>query len=212
MIIVELKGGLGNQLFQYAAGIALAEFHSTILKMDLKNLNQPDSILGTYRTYKLYNLDTPPLIANETEIKQQIKKNNPVIHQLQRIVLANKKNIFKERRFKFTPLFFKTNNNVYIKGNWQSEKYFKSYEKSVRGKIFFERFDLKEKTQNLLKKINESNSVALHIRRGDYETNKIANSVLGTLDLQYYESALKIIGSKLRPIADFFIFLFFQMI
>jgi hypothetical protein len=42
MIIVQLKGGLGNQLFQYAAGLSLGRLHGVPVKVDVKKLKQPD--------------------------------------------------------------------------------------------------------------------------------------------------------------------------
>jgi hypothetical protein len=48
MIIVELKGGLGNQMFQYAAGTSLAQHLNTEVKFDLSyfknNENRPLAI------------------------------------------------------------------------------------------------------------------------------------------------------------------------
>lgn len=206
MVIVELKGGIGNQLFQYATGIALAEFHKTSLKVDIRNLDKPDIVLGTYRTYKLKYLDNPPVIATESELENIPQQNSLLSSLVNKINPIKNQVVFKEKSFGYSASIFKTRPDVYLKGNWQSEKYFKQYEATIQQKLSFDDFHISEHTRSLLKRIKETNSIAVHIRRGDYVSNKIANDVLGTLPIKYYQSAFEIIRSKTNAELESFIF------
>jgi hypothetical protein len=188
MVIIELKGGLGNQLFQYAAGLALSEFHKTGLKVDISNLKMPDEVLGTYRRYVLSNLQIPPVIATEKEGAATTKK-------YQHFLPTRFKNIFKEKHFHYNSSFWKTNRDVHLKGNFQSDKYFRDFRGHIKDAISFEGVSLTTESQDILEEISGTKSLAIHVRRGDYVTNKIANDVLGTLPISYYEKAYQLILS-----------------
>jgi len=193
MILVELKGGLGNQLFQYAAGLALSEFHKVPLKVDIANLKLPDETIGTYRKYVLSNLQIPPVIANEVEINS-FKGN--VAKKIYRFLPIQFKSIFKEKYFHFNPSFWKTKKTVYLKGNFQSDKYFNDFCESIIEKISFDGTQHSTVSKMVLEKISNSESLSIHIRRGDYVSNKIANDVLGTLPIEYYQQAYQLLSSK----------------
>ena len=91
MIVIELRGGLGNQLFQYAAGIALSEFHKVDLSVDITQLKTPDEILGTYRKYILSGLATPPSIYHQRKTARITSKLNI---NIQKILPTKFKNFF----------------------------------------------------------------------------------------------------------------------
>ncbi|MBW1792525.1 MAG: alpha-1,2-fucosyltransferase, partial [Deltaproteobacteria bacterium] len=67
MITVKLMGGLGNQMFQYAAARRLASFHKTSLKLDLFFL-QTDHKSYESRTYDLHHLNITAAIASSFEV------------------------------------------------------------------------------------------------------------------------------------------------
>ena len=76
MIIVKLMGGLGNQMFQYAAAKALAEHHGVLLKVDLSFLNDRSAKENfTFREYELSCFDTSIEIASKDEISIFNAKN-----------------------------------------------------------------------------------------------------------------------------------------
>ena len=70
MIIVQLKGGLGNQLFQYAAGLHLGVHHKVETKVDTTLLNIPDQEINTIRNFDLLAIQQPPAIASINEIEK----------------------------------------------------------------------------------------------------------------------------------------------
>jgi Glycosyl transferase family 11 len=200
MVVTELKGGLGNQLFQYAAALSLAKEKSTPLKVDVTCLETADEILGTYRNYKLRHLDNPPKIADAEELNyfNRFRKNK--FHAL---LPFRKRKVLKEPSFSFYSSFFKYSNHVLMTGNWQSESYFSKNREVILAEISFHQLPLYTDTTTILSAIQSSQSVGVHIRRGDYVTNKIANDVLGTLPISYYEKASQVIQREQGTISYF---------
>lgn len=204
MVIIKLQGGLGNQMFQYALGRSLAEKNKIDFKLDLSFYNKEKNNL--HRNYSLKYFNIIENIAEEDELKKtkEYRQKNKLIYFFYRIF--SKKNIVyvKENFFYFGKDILKIKNNAYLDGYWQSEKYFKNIESIIK-----QEFTLKNKLdsrlENLVEDIKNTNSVSIHIRRGDYITNQKTNSVHGTCSLDYYQTAIEHINNKIKnPI--FFIF------
>ncbi len=92
----------------------------------------------------------------------------------------------------------------YLEDYYQSEKYFKETEETIK-KEFTLRDPLCKTAEIFANKIGAVNSVALHIRRGDYTTNDKLKDVLRALPLRYYEKAVEMIGVKVES-PYFFVF------
>ena len=133
MVIVRLIGGLGNQLFQYAAARNLAIYHDTELKLD-------NTLFDTYKLHK-YSLDKFNIqnrfasvdeIENVTRIsiaKKIIRKIFPFIEKTNKL----KYPVFREDNIgPFNPSILDTPKNVYLEGYWQSEKYFLNTQDIIR--------------------------------------------------------------------------------
>lgn len=193
MIITKLLGGLGNQMFQYAAGRTLAAKHNAEFKLDI----------SAYETYKIQdyainNLNIIENISTTKEIKEFKHKKF-----LKLIPIKNKKYI-KEKEFTYDPDIFYLSDNVYLEGYWQSVKYFQSIENIIRHDFKF-KTQPQDKNLELSKIITNTNSISLHIRRGDYITNPVANAVHGLCSLDYYEKSINYIAEKVEN-PQFFIF------
>lgn len=182
-------------MFQYAAGKSLAAYHATEFFIDTMVYDQ-FKIRRKERQYELSHF----LIRN-------FKKPNQFIFQQFR----NNYNIgetlrYNEPHFHFDPNFFKLPDNTHLIGFWQSEKYFKNIKSTI-----YEDFDF-NKVKNIsgsnsayLRKINETNSVSIHVRRGDYVTNSEYNKIHGTTNENYYKSAVEHIYKNLDS-PHFYIF------
>ncbi len=113
--------------------------------------------------------------------------------------LKNKKflglTFFVEPHFEYYKYALQIRPNTYIEGFFQTEKYFKKYEKEIR-----EAFSFKVKpdkfNQYLIEQMGESNSVSVHIRRGDYVQKKRFQQVYATCSLDYYKRGVEYIASK----------------
>src|SRR5690606_20551024 len=167
MVVVKLKGGLGNQMFQYAYGRHLALLNNTQLLIDSTFLEYAGPHTGYFvkRNFELgaFKINARILERKELKsIKYKFYKKNFIL----KILFKNYKIIRQKNRI-FTPIDLSHRGNLYVDGYWTSENYFKDIEKIIR-----KEFALKEKIvvnqKELLKVASDSNSVAVHIRRGDY--------------------------------------------
>lgn len=189
-------GGIGNQLFQYATGRALALKHNTELKLDLSLLNADPKNVYTKRELELPVFNIKAQIANEKELKLFEKKST-----LKKIIFKLFQNFFSnyfianQDGFEFNKAVLSYPNNTYLNGYWQTEKYFSD----IREVLLKELVVKKEmNTECILMKeqILSSNSVSLHIRRGDYVSDKSASEFHGTLPLEYYFKAISYLNQK----------------
>ncbi|MBA2611420.1 MAG: alpha-1,2-fucosyltransferase [Bacteroidetes bacterium] len=205
MIVVKLIGGLGNQLFQYAAGIALANYHKTELFLDISYLNADTKGAYTKRKFELDKFNITAKLADikilenfnfdENIFRMRLKKLSPGLFN---------KMIFNEHQFNFHNNFLKLPNTTYLNGYWQSEKYFNSFRVKLLEEITLT-MPLSEEALAVDGKIREVNSVSLHVRRGDFVSLKSANHFHGHLDIDYYKLAFEKINTKIKD-ATYFIF------
>lgn len=177
MKVLKLKGGLGNQMYQYAYGRKLMIKDKKDVIFDISFFRGAKDAIDINRPFLLDKFN----ITNS--VKFQNIKENFIKRTIKKIVS------------KITGEY----------GFYQSEKYFKDIEDTVR-----KEFTLKEAMSQEAQKIsseifNSKNSISVHIRRGDYITNKNTNNHHGTCGLDYYENAIKYIKEKTEfPI--FFVF------
>ncbi|OXA92205.1 alpha-1,2-fucosyltransferase [Flavobacterium hercynium] len=185
MIVVQLVGGLGNQLFQYAAAKSLAKSKKQKLYIDISQ----------FESYKLHNY----ALNNFNIVSNIYKKPNKYVRRIQR--LYKKSILYKETDFGYNSnLSALKGDPVFLEGYFQSEKYFLKHEKEIR-KDFEIKVTLKKITKDTIAKIESVNSVSIHFRRGDYLNNPLHN----TSKDEYYKRALEIIESKVEnPV--FFVF------
>jgi hypothetical protein len=179
MIVVKIIGGLGNQMFQYAMGKYLAVKHSTELKLDLSG----------FKNYKTWKFELDNLNVDYKKYQKNIFKKYVRI---------------QEKHFHFDLEIMDLPDNVHIDGYWQSEKYFKSIRDHLL-KDFVIKHTINEANQTILDNINSTNSVSLHVRRGDYITNPSASVLHGTCSLEYYNKAIKHITDNIDN-PHFFLF------
>lgn len=204
MIIVKLKGGLGNQMFQYSIGRQLAIHYQTTLKLDTGFYNSAKEItdITTPRNYQLYNFCLNVAEATEKDLARYSQKKN-IAGKLTQFFSGAK--LLHEPAFIFDPNFIEYGGNCYLEGYWQSEMYFKNISGVIRNDFNF-RPSVKEKNAVMAAKINACNSVSIHIRRGDYFTNPQTNQYHGVCSKEYYLSAIE----RMRQETDYPHFFFFS--
>lgn len=176
-IIVRLKGGFGNQLFQYAFGYNLAKEKNAHLVLDSITYLNSDPL----RNYELHNLNIPNKLLN-TKLQKKM-------FLLKRKLLSfSKPHVHHEAQdFIYSNNAFTLSGDIILDGYFQNERYF-SNNRSDLIRIF-ENASHQFKDQNIYKKIIHKNSIALHIRRGDYVQNQATNEVHGTCELSYFKQA-----------------------
>lgn len=205
MIVVQLQGGLGNQMFQYAFGRSLSLSMNVPLKLDLSFL-QNKSGSHTKRDYELDVFMLNVAIASDAELKRFARiHNNKLLRKIHHRIPLTKYNRYIEPRFSFIPhLETQVKDDTLLIGFWQSEKYFLEHEDMIR-KDFTFRAPFDAKNAQWEKLIRESDAISLHVRRGDYITNAAASSYHGTSDISYYRKAFDRIAGGLEN-AKLFIF------
>ena len=201
MVVVRLWGGLGNQLFQYAFGYAVSQKMNCELKLDCSFFSEEFQSKNKRFTRQLPLIIDLPILNNDTNIPHQIvkkveflqKKN---INRLIRIPKHFKKEIdndffyVKETRPCFDPYYCSFyDEDIYFDGYWQCEEYFKDFKKDLTEQ-FIPQVD-QEKLKPIISDMVSRESIAVHIRRGDYVTSKSKFSSLYVLQKEYYDNCFK---------------------
>jgi hypothetical protein len=188
MIISMLKGGMGNQMFQYAAAFALANRHQTQLKLDIHYLLDKSKryFRHTYREYALDVFNIRAEIASPREISQFTipRIGNKYFYHLKKRIFKSY-NVFEESNVHSQQEFFNIPNSAYLDGFWQNA----SYIRDIRP-LLIKEFSLKEPLPeyctDMFNKIKNSNSVCVVFRRGDY----VNHPELDITQLSYYHAAI----------------------
>jgi hypothetical protein len=203
MIIVNLKGGLGNQMFQYAMGRRLSYLSNQVMKFDLtflKSVNHHPNV--TRRDYELSILNVQENFAADDEVKKYRNSGTQILNKCFPNYRANP--YVKEKHFYFDSSIMTLSGDRYLDGHWMSEKYFLEIESIIRAEFTFKR-EILNNGKYLQSHILNSNSVCVQVRRGDYITNPKVAEIHQTTSLSYFEQGIALIKSKVKnPV--FFVF------
>lgn len=212
MIIVKLSGGLGNQLFQYATGRHLAEKNSADLKLDISDFKE-----DRFRAFDLDHFNISGKITTSEDLEtfrsDDLLNFSWLISKI--LILMKIKSaafykagkditIIKEKRFSFDPRVLEARGNIYIDGYWQSEKYFLAIRDVLLQELTI-KYESDEETRELTVKIQNTGSVSIHIRRGDYVNNPVTGNYHGICSLEYYLNAVSKITQKIKD-CHFYLF------
>lgn len=196
MLIIQLTGGLGNQMFQYAAGKAQALRLNTDLYLDKTHFLTTPLGNVNLRQYELFQFS----------FNQKFK--HPNFHWIKKYLkvkqVYNGFETYIDPHVHFNADFFKILDKTYIEGFFQSEKYFNDYSSEIRSD-----FKFKNPPQGLnlelFNKIQSLNAISVHVRRGDYVNNPETLKSHGICGLDYYQNAVELIVSKVEK-PYFFLF------
>ncbi|HLG04203.1 MAG TPA: alpha-1,2-fucosyltransferase [Bacteroidia bacterium] len=207
VVITRLMGGLGNQMFQYAAGRSLSEKFHVPLLLDRSFLDKRgENLTHTIRDLEIDAWQINASIATQEEITRLERVDrNPFLRRIAaRVPSLIHNRIFRAASTKYNPAFEKARPPVLLDGFWQSEKYFKNIRPLLLRE--FQPVDKPEgRNVELLSQISSSNSISIHVRRGDYVTNPGASRFHGACSIDYYErAAARMKGISTNPL--FFIF------
>lgn len=203
MKIINISGGLGNQMFQYAFLVAMKEATGDECLMDVSK----------YATYNLHNgfeLSDVFEITARQATKEELKKvtrytTNYKLSRIYRKFLPKKRTEIIEPMPSCTymPNIFKeAHGNLYYEGIWQNEKYF-SHVRPIILREFSYRNPMDEKNKNACEKFSQKTTVSMHIRRGDYLLHK---NYIGLCGIDYYTKAIEYVKEKYGKDIQFAIF------
>lgn len=195
-VITRLNGGLGNQLFQYAAGLSLAARLNADLLVHMKRhrgeINRPDSLLKVFPGLKLKK-------ASFSEITKALgyKYIKFFSYFTGNKSSYNLKHYYNEPYYHFSNEINLIDDSVYINGHFQSEKYFCENKKLIKNLFIFEK-KIEDRHRDISEYFKKNNCISVHIRRGDYLSNPVTNKYHGVLGHEYYQRAIKYILGKVR--------------
>jgi len=200
MIIVKLMGGLGNQMFQYAAARQLSLLRNTSLKTDLSFLKTDSKGAYTTRTYGLNVFAVPDAFASESDVRSYLKIKSGLRKSLYKILpFLSKRKYFKEQGHAFNKDVLQCPSSTYLEGFWQSEKYFEKFAEQIR-KDFSFKTEPRGANAVLVSEIISHPSVSMHVRRTDYLANEKVLQYHGVCSLDYYNKAVELIAGKVPGI------------
>jgi hypothetical protein len=215
MIIVRITAGLGNQMFQYAAGLALAEFHRTVLKLDVSWYRHYPG-WEAHNRYALSSFNITEQFATQDEIERLRDAQSP---RLTRWTVAAARRLHLNRyvqrhapgidwgkifRHEFDSQFLQQPDGTHLQGLFQSEKYFANVAHLLRSHFSF-RYPAHPEVLALAERIQSGPSIAVHFRRGDVVTNPRFRAKMGVLDLAFYHRAFARMRSQF-PQATIYVF------
>jgi hypothetical protein len=190
MIIARVEGGLGNQLFIYAAARALALRTGHQLQFDIWNGGYQD---GNHygRRYQLDEFNIVGSAADRTAMAPYRSGSRKYYwrRKLNRHLPFGLRNLIEERKI-FEPnlLTFKPRGNVYLAGYWQREDYFRKYRAALLQELTLKQAPSSASLE-IARRMTNCESAFLHVRRIDYAH---------CLSSQYYADALRILVERVK--------------
>ena len=189
MVIVKIYGGLGNQMFQYATGRAIARRRRTVVRLDttfFANQVKREFMLPFFRGQIVE--------AGHREIRK-IVQASPVPTTLvkrvaRRFGLWDAPKVFSEAGFSFDSEIMNAPRSCYLDGYWQSYRYFQDCQTLIR-REFQPRHPLSDRAHAVASEIENVNALSLHLRRGDYAHDPTIRAVHGLCPLEYYHHAIR---------------------
>lgn len=189
MVIVKVMGGLGNQMFQSALYRSL-ETEGREVCMDLSHIRKYGNNHNGYELERIFGLKYQE--APETEMKRLADLQLTYWGRLKRKIGGIRKTThYLEQNYAYKPQILQ-NENIYLEGYWQTEKYFIKIRETILKDFTFPEIE-DEKNKRLMENIQHSNSVGIHIRRGDYLEDNNLESHGRVCDIKYYQKAVEYI-------------------
>lgn len=200
MFVFQFMGGLGNQMFQYAAARALSLHRGIPFKIDF---DDPYTFVKRELNLSAFNLNVEQASRMERWKCKPKRRYEKRLWMLLGKDPANK--LYREKKdYTFDPGFFNCPDGAYVSGFWQTEKYFIDIEDTIRNDFNF-RVPPLPSNENWLKQIKSCNAVSVHIRRGDVITVAKTNRLYGTITTGYYRNAMELLAESF-PDCEFFFF------
>lgn len=198
MIIIQMAGGLGNQMFQYALYKQLSSMGKTV-KMDdeagFREDAQRNPALDAFGiTYER---------ASQSEIIPITDSSMAFTARVRRKLFGRHSHSYFEENKLFQPKIFDWD-NVYLEGYWQSEKYFRDVAEVLKEDFGLESvrnnklqgYGLSRRAEEYLEQIERTESVSIHVRGGDYLLPQNQELFGNICTKRYYEQAVKFMKER----------------
>lgn len=188
VIVSSLAGGLGNQLFQYAFGRAVALQHGCNLALDTRILAIKEG--QTPRDYELGEFNVQAHVDSLTKA------------QLNRCIVVKESSWLDSSNA--ISAISSTVPGCRLTGYWQSEKYFNTIRQQLLADLTLRR-PVSPYVESVAAQIRSSKAVSVHYRRGDYVSDPKVAAVHGTCEPDYQVRAIRALEAQL-PGLHYFLF------
>jgi hypothetical protein len=202
-------GGLGNQMFQYAAAKHLSIISHTELRIDGSNFGKLTSNKEHTLQLASFNISAPQ--ATGSELRQLLKPANPFLRLASLLPGASplkygSKLIYQEPAgSNFKPEVLELGQDKYLVGYFNSYKYFAPIRNVLFGE-YMPKEEISPAGQALISQIEQCESVSVHFRRGDYVADpEIYKCIDGIITDRYYRNAVDYMVSRIAD-PHFFVF------
>lgn len=202
MRIVRVIGGLGNQMFQYAFACKLKKLYPRErVLLDLTHFKGYD--VRSFELDYIFNLSIPTAKFRELILVTSPFSINTTMGQFASSFVRWKKEYYEKEEFKFgyDQQSLMVPGSCYYVGYWFSHHYFEDIQNDIRREFDFKR-PLDGENSILKNKIDDCNSVSIHVRRGDY---LLYDKYKNICEIDYYKNAINYIKEKVGN-PHFFIF------
>ena len=160
MVVVKIGDGLGNQIYNYVCGYAVAKHNNEALKLDTSECDN-----SALRVYMLgfFDLDTHmrESFPNKTfwqKVYKRLRRNIKYHVILEKDYLKYDEQVFRKKIFR----------DKYLHGYWQNLKYFQMYQPDIIRQLK-PSYDQSQEMINTCKLLREENTCAIHMRGGDID-------------------------------------------
>lgn len=201
MIVVCFGHGLGNQMFTYAFYLKMKKtYPNSTVSMDIDDVIpgehngfELDEVFGIKRNQ--YFIGEVAKLSNVYPRKGKFYALMSKIFKINTVVNGGKRShLVQDNPLEFYPQYFQLNPiySYLLDGGWCNTKYFDDIKEDVLDAFTFKN-KLDDRNEKIAKDINESNSVSIHIRGGDY--CKYSDHIYN-LPREYYKDAISYIEKR----------------
>jgi hypothetical protein len=190
MIIARVEGGLGNQLFIYAAARALALRTGAQLKLDIWNASYQEGNRYGSR-YQLDQFGIEGEVAERAEVASYMRNSRAFYWRRKRdrhLPFALRGIVEERALFQRQLLTFRPRRQIYLLGYWQREEYFRDEAAKIRRELK-PRQAASRQSLEIAQRMRQEESAFVHVRRIDYEHR---------LSVEYYATALKMLSERVN--------------
>ncbi|HLN10906.1 MAG TPA: alpha-1,2-fucosyltransferase [Xanthobacteraceae bacterium] len=195
LIVVRLYGGLGNQMFQYAAARALSLRSRAEVKLDLTEFS-----IDPLRGYELGNLSVAATPASAADLRRFGLTSRPMAWRRRRwlrlLAWPRAEPMRRQSHFHFDQRIISLRPPVYLDGYWQSERYFADHAETLRRELV-PAGPLDPANAAVAAQIDAVNAVSVHVRRGDYVSVRKTNRYHGVCSPEYYRRAIAHVRARI---------------
>ncbi len=204
MIISNIIGGLGNQMFQYAFGKALSIQKDMQYKLSIDMFNNYKLHQG-FELHRHFRISDP--IASKKDMQFVLGCYPPPNFrraiQSPLLKYLRPKNFFLEHNLNALSLVPTNFRSIYLQGYWQSEVYFQQIESTLRENFLFSG-NISDANLKVLEDMKSGASVSIHVRRGDYLVGKNRN-IYSQLGINFYIDSIDYLQKNFSNLT-FFVF------